>query len=527
MDAASANQLAAIIMNRRIRLNSLFQQRIQHLANAPLNLLTNMRHGLEKESLRITPNGYLATTPHPVALGSNLTHPYITTDYSEALLEFITPAITSPTKTIEWLMDLHTYTYQQIGNELIWANSMPCTLTKEADIPIAQYGSSNLGQLKHIYRRGLCHRYGKAMQIIAGIHFNFSFSEEFWIFYKELLNDKQSMFDFVNEQYFNLIRNYWRYCWLLIILFGASPAVCQSFLQKPNADLKRLGPGTWYAPQGTSLRMSDMGYQNRRQHELEISYQSLAAYVADLKKAISIPEPEYLQYGSVAEGKNTQLNANLLQIEAEYYSPIRPKHRPQANIRPLTTLSQLGVEYIEVRVLDLNPYEPVGINVNEIHFLESFLMMCLLQPSPDFSATEHQDIKSNLRQAVYHGQDFTAPLHHQDKQVSTGEWAQELLQQIQVCAKLLDKDSAQTPYQNAVTSMQNKFSGKEKLLARQVIDDIEEFHEGSFTKFGCYWSQQHQKTFLERQLSPERQAEFDELAIRSIKEREALEKATL
>jgi glutamate--cysteine ligase len=504
--------------------NSQFKQRLQQLAANP-ELLKGMRRGLEKESLRITPNGYLATSKHPAALGASLTHPYITTDYSEALMEFITPPENSPEEVIRWLMDLHTFTYHNMGDELLWGSSMPCTLTKAEDIPIADYGSSNIGRLKHIYRQGLDHRYGKAMQVIAGIHLNCSFPQSFWEFYKDLLQDSRPLREFIDEQYFSLLRNYWRYCWLIVMLTGASPALCQSFLTKPNPDLQRVGTGTWYAPEGTSLRMSDLGYQNNRQHDLQISYNSLDEYLSGLSKAVSTLEPEYQIYGTVEQGQYEQLNANLLQIEAEYYSPIRPKRRPINNERSLHALRNRGIEYVEVRILDLNPYEPVGITTEVIRFVESFLLMCLLNPSPLFAENDRVEIKVNLRQAVYHGQNPQTVLQHKEQTITLQTWGNELLQQILQCAEVLDQHHGGTLYQEACVQMQEKFSDPSKLPAHQVLQDMQAYHECSFMQFAYHWSQEHQKTFMQRQLSPERKAEFAKLALKSLQEQINLEKS--
>ena len=506
-------------------MNSTFQQRLQQIAANPNLLLKGIRRGIEKESLRISQNGYLATDKHPAALGATLTHPYITTDYSETLMEFITPPSNTPEEAIHWLMDLHSFTYQHIGNELLWVGSMPCTLTKEEDIPIADYGTSNIGQLKHIYRRGLAHRYGKAMQVIAGIHLNCSFPMSFWEFYQELLQDAQPLQNFIDEQYFNLIRNYWRYCWLLVVLTGASPALCQSFLRGPNSQLKATGGGTWLAPEGTSLRMSDLGYQNNRQHQLQISYNNLSEYLNNLIEAVSILEPDYLPYGTVAQGQNEQLNANLLQIEAEFYSRIRPKRRPIADERSIHALHRAGIEYIEVRILDLNPYEPVGITVEVIRFVESFLLMCLLNPSPFFSAEDQTEIKDNLRAAVYHGQNPDTILRHQGQNFTLKNWGEDLFEKILPCAKLLDEHHQSTLYQDACQQMLEKFRDSQKLLAHRILADMKEYHECSFVQFANYWSQEHQKMFLSRQLSPERQAEFTQLALKSLQDQVALEKS--
>ncbi len=209
------------------------KQRLSQLADSSeTNCLKKIGHGIEKESLRIDPDGHIAQTPHPYGLGSPLTHPSITTDFSEALLEFITPVFHSPEESLSFLSDLHTFMFTQLDREeLIWTSSMPCVLDDDDLIPLAQYGTSNVGKLKTLYRMGLSYRYGRAMQTISGIHFNFSLPDSFWTLYKDLVGTDISLRDFKTEQYFNLIRNFRRYSWLLLYLFGASPAVCKKFFK--------------------------------------------------------------------------------------------------------------------------------------------------------------------------------------------------------------------------------------------------------------------------------------------------------
>ncbi|HEX4975680.1 MAG TPA: glutamate--cysteine ligase, partial [Pseudomonadales bacterium] len=187
--------------------------------------LKQLRRGIEKESLRVTPEGRLAQTPHSKRLGSALTNPAITTDYSEALLEFITPAFPSVDETLAYLKKTHVFTYQNIENELLWVNSMPCIMGDDDGIPIAQYGTSNSGRMKTVYRNGLGYRYGRRMQTIAGIHYNFSFPDEFWQAFQVNEQNTQTLRDFASSSYFALIRNFQRFSPLLIYLFGASPAV--------------------------------------------------------------------------------------------------------------------------------------------------------------------------------------------------------------------------------------------------------------------------------------------------------------
>src|SRR5690554_2847852 len=144
------------------------------------SVLKGILRGIEKEGLRVDAEGALARTPHPTQLGSALTNPSITTDYSEALLELITGTHGSIQSLRGELEDVHRFVASQLQNEFIWNQSMPAILPGEADIPIGWYGSSNTGMLKHVYRRGLAERYGKAMQCIAGVHYNFSLPDELW-----------------------------------------------------------------------------------------------------------------------------------------------------------------------------------------------------------------------------------------------------------------------------------------------------------------------------------------------------------
>ena len=257
--------------------------------------ITGIQRGIERETLRVNDDGSLALTPHSTRLGSALTHPWITTDFSESLLEFITPAGNSIDTTLAQLSDIHRFTMRNIDNERFWPGSMPCFITSEQQIPFAQYGSSNVGRMKTLYRKGLHNRYGSMMQAISGVHFNFSFSQDFWQQYQQILEQSGDLQTFISEQYLALIRNYKRYVWLLVYLFGASPAMCKSFLQgRPSRyAFQELAKGTIYLPYATSLRMSDLGYTNSAQSSLNVTYNSLPEYISGLHAAISMPSEEY------------------------------------------------------------------------------------------------------------------------------------------------------------------------------------------------------------------------------------------
>ena len=178
-------------------------EKIEYAGAAPT--LRQIRRGIEKESLRVDANGMLSQLPHPPGLGSPLTHPSITTDYSEALLEFITPVKRSVAGVLNELEKTHRFTYQHLHQERLWVTSMPCIVHGDDSIPIARYGSSNIGQMKHFYRVGLGSRYGRLMQAIAGIHYNFSLSDDFWSHWQEIQSNTLPTASYRSERYLSLI----------------------------------------------------------------------------------------------------------------------------------------------------------------------------------------------------------------------------------------------------------------------------------------------------------------------------------
>ena len=455
-----------------------------------LSLLGRIQRGIEKEGLRCEPNGHLSQTPHPQALGSALTHPSITTDYSESLLEFITPVFDNAKDTLQFMHNLHQYSYQNIGNELIWPASMPCILNGEESIPIAQFGYSNIGQLKHAYRHGLWHRYGRTMQAIAGIHYNFSMPDDLWpLLFKEEKeqnqaqgNDKptdEQLKNFISNKYFGLIRNFRRNSWLLSYLFGASPAVCSTFLEGQKHELKTFKKHTLYLPYATSLRMSDLGYQNNAQAELIVCYNSVDNYVSTLSEAVTKPVAAYEKIGLQDDnGQFKQLNTSLLQIENEYYSDIRPKRIGNGDEKPLQALANHGVEYIEVRCTDINPFLSLGMDETHIHFLDLFLTHCLLIDSPDISSDEYREITANQNLAVMQGRDPELKLTKSGESIGLRRWGNELLADLASLALSMDEAVGNNQYSNALAQQQAKLEDDSltpsaQYLAKMKEEDLE------------------------------------------------------
>ncbi len=488
--------------------------------------LSGRRVGLEKESLRVATDGGIAQTPHPHGLGSALTHPSITTDYSEALLELVTPPFEHFGDTLGYLDDTQRFVYGQLDNEILWATSMPCVVEGDASIPLAQYGNSNAGLMKTAYRRGLGHRYGRMMQAIAGVHFNYSYPENFWHLLQEQVGDRRDYQEFVSESYLAMVRNLQRYGWLVPYLFGASPAICASFLGASPTSLERWFEFSYYAPYATSLRMGDIGYQNSKEGEagIRVDYNSLQGYVDSLAWAISTPYPDYEKIGLYADGKRQQLNANILQIENEYYSSVRPKQILQGEEKPSLALARRGVAYIELRSLDVNAYEPLGISEEQMRFLESFLLFSLLEPSPPYEDRELAGIRHNINAVAERGRDPGLLLRRNGEEVLLRDWAREIFDRMLPGCELLDRAGRRDCYQDALGEQRAKIEDPDRTPSARMLADMQENRE-EFYHFALRMSRQHQAFFAGRPLAPDRQAEFEAMARESIERQQAIESA--
>ncbi|WP_049723122.1 glutamate--cysteine ligase [Gilvimarinus polysaccharolyticus] len=507
---------------------SQFDAQLQAFSGAKANqTLRGILRGIEKECLRISPTGQLAQTSHPTGLGSALTHPHITTDYSEALLEFITEPQASISALLGQLDDVHRYTYSQLGDEYLWPASMPCALKTDSDIPVARYGSSNSGAMKTVYRLGLGHRYGRAMQTIAGVHYNFSLPDDFWRELAAEMGNKQSLQDFKTDRYFALIRNFRRYFWLLVYLFGAAPAVCRSFVRGREHSLEPFGQDdhTLHTPNATSLRMGDLGYQSDAQQSLVVCYNNIDNYLQTLCGAITQPHTEYQNIGLKDEAGNyKQLNTSLLQIENEFYSTIRPKRTAKSGQTALQALQLGGVEYVEVRCIDLNPFEPLGVSETQLHYLDAFLLFCLLQDSPEATDQEYQWLQDNQARIVYHGRDPELMLRRNSGEVNMREWAEQLQQGVERCAVLLDQANGSTAYQSACTEQRQKLTGERVTPAAQVLNELGE-HNQTYYAHTLTLAEQHRDYFAARPLEPQQQAHFAQLAEQSKQQQLAVEAA--
>lgn len=475
-----------------------FERRLAIMSQPEVvSLLKDIQHGIERESLRINPNGSLAQTDHPSSLGAALTHHFITTDFSESLLEFITPPERDTKKTMAQLFDIHKFVQQNIGDERLWPMSMPCFISNEEDIRLAHYGTSNVGKMKTLYRQGLKNRYGSMMQAIAGIHFNFSMPCNFWLPWLRETENKRDHQDAISDAYFGLVRNYRRVCWLIPYLFGASPALCSSFLGNNASAMpfEKLGSGSLYLPHATSLRMSDLGYTNSAQSELQICYNRVDSYVASLRAAISTPSSEFQKYAGKVDGQFQQLNANVLQIENELYSPIRPKQPTRSLEKPTDALADRGVSYIEVRALDVNPFSPVGLDVSQIHFLDIFLLHCLVTPGNQMTPQEFAESDNNIKVTVEEGRKPGVTLTRGGDKVSLRDWALELMREMEPIAELLDKANGCNDYSSALAQENSKVLDPELTFSASLLNrlDAENLDNG---QFALMLAQEHKEALM-------------------------------
>lgn len=430
-----------------------------------------LRRGIERESLRITPEGRLSPFDHPHQLGSALTHANITTDYSESLMEFITPVSDSLDILLAQLGDIHRFSQQQLGEERLWPLSMPCFIGGEESIRLAQYGTSNTGRLKTLYRQGLHHRYGSMMQVIAGVHFNFSMPDSFWNEWQQLKQPEACQCKLISDSYMGLIRNVYRFGWLVPYLFGASPALCGSFLQGRDTGLpfEKVGKGTLYLPYATSLRLSDLGYTNKSQASLNISHSSLHEYLTSVRQALATKEPAFSALGIKVGNEYRQLNDHILQLENELYAPIRPKRTPRSGERALVALERRGIDYIELRTLDINPFTPLGVEIQQLRFLDLFLVWCLLRPSPKLTADEIERNRQNMSRVTLEGRRPNLQLLTEQGALPLREWGESLFDELQQVAQLLDRANGRVHYQLALQAQREKLADPNKTLSAQLL----------------------------------------------------------
>ena len=426
-----------------------------------------IKRGIEKESLRVDSNGSISSKKHSRQLGSALTNSFITTDFSEALLELVTPTFTDTQECLDFLTDLHAFVHRSIDRELLWPLSMPCSIKSDEVIPIGRYGSSNSGMMKYTYRKGLSYRYGSTMQSIAGIHYNFSFPDELFKKVATLKNlDSENLKSIKNESYLGMARNFKRHEWIYFLLFGASPAISDTFTNKKLNELETLPKGSLFRPHATSLRMGDLGYISEIQDDLNISINSIEEYLQDLKNALIRPHVDYEDIGEFLNEERIQINTSVIQIENEYYSTIRPKRICPSGERPINILRSQGIEYLELRCVDLDPFSPIGIQRDQADFLDMLLILCFLKESPPLNKKEGALLKENHKKIINFGREPDLKIFSEENESLVRDLAKRLLEEMT---------------EIAATASKEIFQGEEILWEKSLEIQIEKIQDMNLT----------------------------------------------
>ncbi len=467
-------------------------------------------HGFEKEGIRITDQGVLSRTPHPENLGSSLMHPAITTDFTEAQMELITPPARRIRDSLDHMKALHAYADAAMADtELIWPLSMPPKLpANEDDIPLAVYGNSSIAQKKTLYREGIGLRYGRKRLTISGVHYNFS-----------LPDTKDGLPITISESYFHIIRNLYRKLPYLTYLFGASPAFDKSFDPSGIHRFKKHKRSTYYGQFATCLRLSDIGYTSQVQDRLPISYNSARAYARDLEKSGTTFNPGYEKFSFP---QLRQLNANYLQTEGELYAPFRPKQETKPDEPLVDALKLRGVGRLEIRLPDIDPEIPAGVCPDTIRFLHLAVLNALINESPTLGSSEERQIKAAQEQVLFFGRKKGLRIPDKGTIIFFHETGRRYSEGLYKLAEKMDKSSDSNHYQTSVDRQIKKWNTPELTPSgRQLSHLLDTPME--FIEYGLGIARNNATHYKAQTPEPAFQAELDKLTRGSIKQQARLE----
>lgn len=362
--------------------------------------------GVEREGLRVTPAGKLALTPHPEIFGDKLKNPYITTDFSESQIELVTPVFHSVTEVYDFLEAMTDIVIGEIGvqDELFWPYSMPCDIPDDSQIPIAVYQGEE-GKIAREYREKLMVKYGGKRQLISGIHYNFSFSEELLTTLWQEAGRGETYQAFKDRIYLKVLRNFLRYRWLVIYLMCCSPGLHDSYIEECLNCMEEYHHNTHLSSGGISARNgSCSGYKN--EIDLYPNYASTRDYIKSIR--------EFIDRGDISEAK-------------ELYAQIRLK--PKDNKHVLESLEADGVQYLEIRTIDLNVFDKCGIAKIDLEFMNLFMLFLLLEGEEFFETWQQEALINELKVAEHGLENDLELLDHQHWTLKTA-WAEDVLEKI-------------------------------------------------------------------------------------------------
>lgn len=469
-----------------------FEQISSILPDKDRRLLLEGKWGVERESLRVTSQGDLALTEHPLVFGNKLENAEVTTDFSESQLELITPPFSSVEETHGYLAKLQLKVEKELKGEYMWPLSMPPRLPDDEKIPIAHFDGSQAGREKELYRMGLASRYGRKMQMISGIHFNFSFGEHLLDTLYEQFGEGKQKQDFTDDVYFATARNFLKFRWMLIYLFGASPSIDSTYYPVVYQDLKQVrqccpeccDPIGSYEQYATSLRVSRFGYNNAVHGRYSVSYNSRKDYIQGIRKLMATKSKKFSEMGLFHDGKQIQLNTNILQRESEFYSSIRLKQVTQNGETQMEALERRGVKYAEVRILDLDPFEKEGIGLNEMRFLQVFMLYCLFEQSDFIREDELEQMNKNHHLVALAGRKRNLRLYRYGSgRIRIKEWSRNIFNNLYRIAEWMDTEQGDRRYQECTEQEFKKVLDPSLLPSSRIFREIKNNKE-VFAQFG-------------------------------------------
>ncbi|EOU2013250.1 bifunctional glutamate--cysteine ligase GshA/glutathione synthetase GshB [Clostridium perfringens] len=401
--------------------------------------------GLEKENVRVTESGNLALTPHPKAFGDREKNAYIKTDFSESQLEMVTPVCNTLEEVYSFICNLNKVVSLEImkNGEFLWPQSNPPILPREEEIPIAKLSNRE----DELYRENLSYKYGKKKQVISGIHYNFSFKEEFIkLLYKELKVEKDFR-EFKDDIYLRMARNFQKYHWLLIYLTGASPVFHESYIEEIKEEGEKLGEDSYYIKDDTSLRNSSYGYKNKKDYY--VSYNSIEEYASDIKNLVKDKE---------------------IQSIKEYYNPIRLKSLGSEDM--LESLLHKGIDYLEVRLLDLDPLSIQGVSKETLYLVHLFMIYTLLKENKEITYKDQEEFFKNHDMVALKGRNEESVIHENGVPVLLKDKGREILSEMDEIVEILFSNNEE--FKNVIKRALEKINNPYDTISEKLIKDIKE-----------------------------------------------------
>lgn len=435
-------------------------------------------YGIERETLRVDKYGRLSFKPHPKGLGDKYRNPYITTDFSESQIEVITPAFEEPKEVFKFVNDLYNVVAIECEDEYLWPQSMPCEIPEDNKIPVAEFGDEEGAVEAEQYRKKLMEKYGGKKQLISGVHYNFSFSEEL---VKGLYIDKCNEINyksFKDDIYLKVTRNYLRYRWLLIYLFGSTSTLHKTYIDAGECTkcFKEIAVDSFVHEVGISYRNGECGYRN----------------LVDLF-------PDYTSVKSYVESVKNFIKDDLIDSHKELYSQIRLKPRDTKDF--FNSLLEDGIKYLEYRTIDVNPFEKSGIALEDLEFLEIFNIFLLIKEESNYSLWQQEALENQNSVAKFGKRDLK--LKKNGNYISKKSWALEILEEIKDLNKELNlnKDKFINIMENRIKNVELTYSYRIEELVKKKgyinaymdlamkykLEAIEEIKTSNIYKKISYW----------------------------------------